>query len=187
LAFLVMLAYLRTGRNLSPVFGLGLTLFFVGGIYLLRLGITTRRSDRTWAGAATCTAVVASLVLGGNGAVWIGAKTLPLTVTVRDAETGGLVAGASVGLFDEESGRPGTVGRTDATGRATLSQLFTASGTASLVRDTGSVRFAGHSLRVEAEGYQTLAESLEAYTGTHQDLHAPPPPEVVIDLKKAGR
>jgi hypothetical protein len=187
LVFLATLACLRTGRDLSAAFGLGLVLFFVGGVCLLLLGSATNRSDRTWGGAATCTAVVASLLLGMGRAVWIGGKTVPLTVAVRDAETGAPVAGASVGLFDLEGDRPRTVGRTDATGTASVSHLFTAYGSLSLVGDTGRVRFTWYSLRVEAEGYQTLTEPLDRYTGTHQDLHAPPPPRVVIALKKAGR
>ncbi len=185
LAYLGMLIWASPGRDLDLALLVGSAAFVGVGLSLLAVGLWQRRSGRAQVGLVVlATALVGPSLLACGGAFWCGLESRRLTVRVRDAQTGRPLANASVRLSRSQANpEGGTGGKTDANGLVTLSHEFFASGTKTVVCDTGGLPLL-EPLTVEAEGYWGVREPLGQYIGSGWPLHGPPPPVVEIRLHK---
>jgi hypothetical protein len=176
LAYLGMLIWASPGRDLDLALLVGSAAFLGVGLGLLVMGLWQGRSGRARVGLV----VLATAVFGPSllvcGGFWYGSKTRQLTVRVRDAQTGRPLANASVCLSrSQASPDRGTEGKTDANGVACLTHEFRASGTRSVVCNTGGISLSRETLTVEAEGYRGIRGPLWGYVGTGWPLHDPLP------------
>src|SRR4051794_15899522 len=125
------------------------------------------------------------LLLPFQVAVWVGSKSIPITVIVSDATTRMPIEQASVRLIDASLQTQTIEVRTDATGRAVLVNRYFASGqTGGCIAQGGVSFFCSGTwwLEVTASGHQSERALLVEYTGMVRDIHDATPPPIQIRL-----
>jgi hypothetical protein len=128
---------------------------------------------------------LASFLMCGSEAMWVGSATIPLEFIVADAATQGPVSGALVKLVDRQPEYIAPVTGQD--GRTRLTITATCGGSSSIFRRTRSVNYHCE-LRVEADDYETFRGDLSDLTRDHRypDGNAVPPP-ILIQVHRQAR
>lgn len=184
--FVALLSSLRTGRDLTGVFLVGVVLFLAGAILLIVIGFWQRRAGWKNSGVAVFISLIVVFLYSGTGIWWIGVKSIAVTVIVRDESTQQPIPNAAVRLFKDSEMEDANKSecQTDEKGTCFLNHRFTSIGTLSPIRDTGSYYLWRDTLKVDATNFHSISKNLETFTGPGWPLHGPPMPAVEVRLKK---
>jgi hypothetical protein len=167
---------------LPAVFIGGTSFFLCAGLYLIGTGLSRGRGERIAGG--TIIFLFFFLCLQPITTSWIGKTTYNLLFEIVDADSRQPIENALIRIHDREVRSDGSEARTGPNGRAEISYRFITSGTDSLFKKTGWIRFWETELEVSAESYQPVHKELSNLTEPLRDLYGPPLPSLTIRLVK---
>jgi hypothetical protein len=157
-------------------------LFVCLGVYWTIVGLP---HERPWIllGGFTILFPPGFVAFNSIGTVWYGGEHRVVSFRVTDDKDGTPIPGASVRfLFGWEGPEPEW--ETNAAGEVDIESYFQTYGSWSYFHRRAIIDVRPNSVRVNAEGYQPVSNSLGEFTDGTRDLNGPPIPLIEIRLKR---